>query len=157
MLPEKITLPASLLNGAFVVANDGPTVLTAAPPIPEVFLNGAALPAAEGFLELVNIGVLREPMTFGLTIFWLSDGRQVFVCTELAGNRGPSVTNAWPWLADFVLKTAGDTPRDKAVFVEHYFHGSYESGMRIDETFDLVHLKWKGDRIAGQGWQRLAG
>jgi len=156
MLPEKITLPAALLNGAFVTANDGPTMVTVAPPLPKVFLNGAVLPSAESFLELVNIGILREPMTFCLTVFWLSDGRQVFVCTEIAENHGPSVTNAWPWLANHVLKIAGDVPREKAVFVEHYFSGSYGGHSSTKETYDLVFLKWDADMVTGQGWQRLA-
>lgn len=130
MLPERLILPSEVLSGAYVI-NDYPCERHKA--------------SLEGSFPLAA-------MEFGLTIFDLSDGRRVFVCTELADNPGRSVTNAWPELAAHLVDAIGDTTREKTVFIEHYWPGSYESGMR-EETFDQVLIDWKELRV---GWRRLA-
>ncbi len=129
MVPERITLPVELLAGAHVIATRS--------------------------TENCNVSLRKayplEPTEMGLTIFDLSDGRRVFVCSELAGNPGMSVTNAWPELASWLVENIGDTSQEKAAFVEHYWPGSYKSEMR-EETFDQVLIDWNKNSV---GWRRL--
>ncbi|WP_126447986.1 hypothetical protein [Sulfuricystis multivorans] len=161
MLPEKITLPASLIDSTYVIAVDGPVPISIDSGVLKVYAGSPdrPLPSAEGTLELLKAGIPPvEPMTIGLSTFWLADGRQIFVCTELAENKGKSVTNAWPELAEKILHLAGDVPPQRAVFVEHYFGGSYDvgqCGLDYPETFDLVEIEWDGSRAVGNGWKSL--
>lgn len=161
-MPERVALPPSLLNGCRITETTGPAKVVLNHSLPRhVFVAGGqggleAMPAAEGSVALLKAGFpAPEPMTLCLTIFSLSDGRRVFICTELASNRGVSVTNAWPELAGVILRHFGNgVPPESAVFIEHYFPGSYRSGER-DETYDLVAIQWKDARPAGQIWRRI--
>lgn len=151
-----ITLPASLLQGSYILDIDGPELISVRRSMPQVFVNGKPQPlkAAEASIQLALMGVPPfEPTTFALTRFRLSDGRQIFVCTELAENKGMSVTNAWPWLAEKILRLAKDAKPETSVFVEHYFEGSYRTPRR-EETFDLVRIEWEGSFAVGQSWER---
>lgn len=159
----RLELPASLLTGARVISETPmqkvsiefcltPDVLMETP-------NGLAkLPAAEGLLVLLTNGwPAPEPMTIGLTQFFLTNGQVVLVCSQLAKNHGVSVTKAWPTLAEHVLKIAGIVDPRKAVFVEHYFHGSYdEPTTHATDDFYLVKITWNGDKAIEREWQPLA-
>lgn len=161
MLPEKITLPTTLLAGAHIVAASSPTLISLDYSLRRsIFVAEGAgtvrpMPAAEGSIALLLAGVPPpEPMTLGVTIFDLSDGRRVFVCSEVVENRGVSVTNAWPELASLLLRGDGGVKAEQAVFVEHYFQGSYRSDKK-EETFDLVEITWDGSRPVHQMWRRI--
>ena len=104
--------------------------------------------------RLSTYGVNPVPMTYALTRFWLNSGHQVFVCTELADNPGPSVTNAWPQLAESILEMVPEATPEKSIFIEHYFEGSYPRAFR-EETFDAVNIHWNGRRAVIQTWERL--
>lgn len=161
MLPTKLILPAKLVAGTHVIDATTPETLVLDLSLPVQVLTGAPngrvsrLPAAEGRVAAIAAGLpVPEPMTLGLTLFDLADGRRIFVCTELAENRGVSVTNAWPQLADRLLSVIGGVKPEQAVFVEHYFPGSYKSG-HPEETFDLVEIEWREGRAVGQRWARI--
>lgn len=131
MLPDSIDLPPELLNGAHVVSSR-PTMRYI-----------ASLPGCPAF-----------SLVMGLTVFDLSDGRRVFCCTELADNPGRSVTNAWPELAQDLLNEVGYVDWENAVFVEHYFPGSYEE-MRSGEIYDLVEIDFIAGGFPQTKWRRL--
>lgn len=131
MLPQSIILPSELLNGAQVISSR-PTMRYI-----------ASLP-----------GMPTSSLVMGLTVFDLSNGRRVFCCTELADNPGRSVTNAWPELAQDLLNEVGGADWDSAVFVEHYFPGSYK-GEKIEEVFDLVEFDSSRDGFPHPRWRRL--
>lgn len=164
MIPESIRLPGSFFTndrcGAYVLDNFGPEkIKLESGKLPTVLVRskkGAGRQAnpIEAIVALTQAGVeLGRPMTMSLTWFDLSNGERVFVCTELAENEGKSVTNAWPELADALVRLSGE-PKRKAVFVEHYFAGSYPSGT-AEESFDLVDLRPNGDGTLAVGWRRL--
>lgn len=88
---------------------------------------------------------------FGLAVFDLSDGRRIFVCSELADNTGRSVTNAWPELASWLMENVGASNPGNVMFIEHYWPGSYKSNIR-EETFDQILIDWKEMRT---GWRRI--
>lgn len=131
MLPQSITLPSELLNGAQVISSRATMRYIASLP-----------------------GMPASSLVMGLTVFDLSNGRRVFCCTELADNPGRSVTNAWPELAQDLLNEVGGADWDSAVFVEHYFPGSYKGG-KIEEVFDLVEFDISRDGFPHPRWRRL--
>lgn len=128
-LDLQVTLPPNLLSGSYVIG---------------------VWPAVAITLMDQNIGM---PVTVGVTVFELVGGARVVVCTELAVNRGPSVTNSWPWLADALAEQL-DLDPERTRFLEHYCHLSYENGADL-ETYDLVNLVWNGTKARMQGWRRL--
>lgn len=87
--------------------------------------------------------------------------RYVVIATQLAGDgHGVSVTNAAEIIATEVMKSflPGADP-ESMVFIEHYPpRGGI--GSRLAETFDLVRLKYDGQRFRldtsrGNGWKHL--
>ncbi len=68
---------------------------------------------------------------------------RIVVITELPENRGMSVTNCCEFLAAYVANSFNVDP-NKVVWVEHY---PERDG--LDETFDLVELRW---RHTAHGW-----
>jgi len=84
-----------------------------------------------------------QPTIFHLTIFDY-EGHPVVVASELVGNPGPSVTNAWPELAKEIYDTTPELrkmapdPR-KIWWIEHYGPFSYRDGER-EQEFSLVHI-----------------
>lgn len=128
-LELQVTLPPNLLSGSYVIG---------------------VWPAVAITLMDQNVGM---PITVGVTVFELVGDARVVVCTELADNRGPSVTNSWPWLASALAEHL-DLQPERTRFLEHYCHLSYEGGATM-ESFDLVHLAWHGTKAQMQGWSRL--
>lgn len=115
------------------------------------------LPVAEGLLTLLSSG-WQVPcvMTIGLTQFFLADETVLLVCSELEKNKGVSVANAWPELAEYVLKLCGISPPGRAIFVEHYFSGSYsEQETQPKDTFYLVEIVWRGNKAVERKWRHL--
>lgn len=161
MLPATITLPTAAIAGTYVIAAEPPQVVIVDYALPRTVIGADSdgelhqLPAAEGAILAMLSGFdVPEPMTLGLTLFDLADGRRVFVCTELAENKGVSVTNAWPDLARQLIDLAGDAKPETAVFIEHYCDASYRQPIG-DETFDLVEIEWAGQQPVNCGWRRL--
>lgn len=165
MLPNAIPLPPSLLARASPAPVDGPLALTLDLSIPSALYlqqtdeSITRLPAAESTVALLAAGIpAPEPMTLGVTRFRRSDGGDLVVCSELAENRGASVTNAWPQLATALVREWGLDP-EKTTFIEHYHPGSYAAsvsdGVKKD-SFDRVVLTWSGGRASMDGWQHVA-
>ncbi len=74
-----------------------------------------------------------------LRVYKIADGVTVAVATELADNKGPSITNSAETLWCEVVKEYGLDPTT-TYFVEHYPHRGTE-----DETYDFVELHWYDD------------
>jgi len=124
--------------------------------LPSELLNGAQVISSRPTMRYIASlpGMPTSSLVMGLTVFDLSNGRRVFCCTELADNPGRSVTNAWPELAQDLLNEVGGADWDCAVFVEHYFPGSYKGG-KIEEVFDLVEFGSSRDGFPHPRWRRL--
>lgn len=115
------------------------------------------LPAAEGLLVLLRNGwPAPNPMTIGLSQFLLADGKALLVCSELVRNEGVSVAKAWPELAEHLLKIAGISAPEQAVFVEHYFYGSFtEMASPTKDEFYLVEISWHSNKAVDRKWHHL--
>jgi hypothetical protein len=88
-----------------------------------------------------------------LRVYKLPDNVAVVIATELAENKGPSVTNsAEAWATEAVTEYGLDQRR--TYFVEHYDARSYAPPRRLRdedrETYDFVSFLWDGDRGACQ-------
>ena len=80
-----------------------------------------------------------------------SDGKYVFVATELRDNPGTSVTNFAEHIATAMRSRYGLKPED-VIWVEHY----PEAKNRRKEDFDLVHfLGMEGDSFRTPVWTRI--
>jgi len=71
-----------------------------------------------------------------------SDGKYVFVATELPGNPGTSVTNFAEHLATAMRRQFGLRPAE-VIWIEHY----PEAKNRRKEDFDLVRFLGNGRRL----------
>lgn len=92
-----------------------------------------------------------------VTLFTLSDNRQVIVMSELADNPGSSVTNAADFLVPAIYEALGTRPLEDTVFVEHY-HGqlAYRGEPTTWETFDRIVIEPDiNGRPTPQGWESL--
>jgi len=80
----------------------------------------------------------------------------VVMLTELPGNPGMSVTNAFEYIATQVLRQNRLHP-GRVIWIEHY----PERGRDLPETFDLVTLEWSeepdGWTASHPDWQRISG
>lgn len=132
MLPERITLPLEIQAGAHVINT---------------------YPCERCQARLDEYAPVSS-LEFGLTIFDLSDGRRVYICTELADNPGRSVTNAWPDLAAWLIENIGDTTPEKAVFIEHYYPKSYRFALKM-ESYDRVIIRWDNRKALSTHWVHL--
>ena len=80
-----------------------------------------------------------------------SDGKYVFVVTELPDNPGTSVTNFAEHLATAMRSRHGLKPED-VIWIEHY----PEATNRRKEDFDLVRfLGMEGDSFRTPVWTRI--
>src|SRR4029077_5103202 len=80
-----------------------------------------------------------------------SDGKYVFVATELPDNPGTSVTNFAEHLATAMRSRYGLKPED-VIWIEHYA----EAKNRRKEDFDLVRfLGTEGDSLRSRVWTRI--
>lgn len=80
-----------------------------------------------------------------------SDGKYVFVATELPDNPGTSVTNYAEQLATAMRTQYARKPRD-VIWIEHY----PEAKDRRKEDFDLVRfLGMEGDSLRTPVWTRI--
>lgn len=88
---------------------------------------------------------------------YVQTGRKVVVLTEIAENRGMSITNASDHLATEICLHYDLNP-DNTIWIEHYTPDSY-AGRGKDESFDLVRFGWDtSKRIAtahDPDWRRL--
>ena len=96
----------------------------------------------------------RFPCRLAVTRQPLEDGRIALICSEIASNKGPSVTNAWPELATGLMELLDIAPRE-AVFVEHYGPQSYARAGAMEDRFDLVRIDSGVGRGNGVKWRRL--
>ena len=97
-----------------------------------------------------------NPMTIGLTQFFLADGKVLLVCSELARKDGVGVAKAWPELAEHILNIADIADREQVVFVEHYFSESYtELTNQTKDDFYLVEIAWRANPAVGREWRHL--
>ena len=79
-----------------------------------------------------------------------SDGKHVFIATEVPENRGTSITNYAEHLATAMRKQYGLKPED-VIWIEHY----PEAKDRRKESFDLVRFAVEGDSFRTPVWTRL--
>ena len=79
-----------------------------------------------------------------------SDGKYVFIATELPENRGTSITNYAEHLATAMRKQYGSKPED-VIWIEHY----PEAKDRRKESFDLVRFAVVGDTFRTPFWTRI--
>ena len=79
-----------------------------------------------------------------------SDGKCVFVATELRDNPGTSVTNYAEHLATAMRRQYGLKPEDM-IWIEHY----PEARDRRKESFDLVRFVVEGDSFRRPVWTRI--
>jgi len=79
-----------------------------------------------------------------------SDGKYVFVATELRDNPGTSVTNYAEHLATAMRRQYGLKPEDM-IWIEHY----PEARDRRKESFDLVRFVVEGDSFRRPVWTRI--
>ena len=80
-----------------------------------------------------------------------SDGKFIFVATELPDNPGTSVTNYAEHLATAMLRQYGLKPAD-VIWIEHY----PKSKDHQKEDFDLVRfLDIEGDSFRSPVWSRI--
>lgn len=81
-----------------------------------------------------------------------SDGKYVFVATELPDNPGTSVTNFAEHLATAMRSQYALKPED-VIWIEHY----PEAKVRRKEDFDLVRfLSMEGDSFRSPVWTRIS-
>jgi len=88
--------------------------------------------------------------------------RYVVLLSELADNQSVSITNSVEDAASEVMETYLSTADPETiVWVEHWPPRGDAHSLRIEESFDLVHLRFDGRKfrlntsITGQGWRRL--
>lgn len=79
-----------------------------------------------------------------------TDGKYVFVATELPDNPGTSVTNFAEHLATAMRGKYGLRP-DEVIWIEHY----PEAKGRRKEDFDLVRFQVEGDSFRTPVWSRI--
>ena len=79
-----------------------------------------------------------------------SDGKYVFIATEVPENRGTSITNYAEHLATAMRKQYGMKPED-VIWIEHYS----EAKDRRKESFDLVRFAVLGDTFRTPVWTRI--
>ena len=79
-----------------------------------------------------------------------SDGKHIFVATELPDNPGTSVTNHAEHLATAMRKEYRLKPED-VIWIEHY----PEAKDRRKESFDLVRFAVVGDTFRTPAWTRI--
>src|SRR5215469_18898412 len=79
-----------------------------------------------------------------------SDGKYVFIATEVPENRGTSITNYAEHLATAMRKQYGLKPLD-VIWIEHY----PEAKDRRMESFDLVCFAVLGDSFRTPVWTRI--
>ena len=79
-----------------------------------------------------------------------SDGKHVFIATEVPANRGTSITNYAEHLATAMRKQHGLKPED-VIWIEHY----PEAKDRRKESFDLVRFAVVGDTFRTPVWTRI--
>jgi hypothetical protein len=79
-----------------------------------------------------------------------SDGKYVFVATELPDNPGTSVTNYAEHLATAMRVQYGLKPED-VIWIEHY----PEAKDRRKENFDLVRFAIEGGAFRASVWTRI--
>jgi hypothetical protein len=79
-----------------------------------------------------------------------TDGKYVFVATELRDNPGTSVTNFAEHLATAMCKHHRLKPEDM-IWIEHY----PEPRDRRKESFDLVRFAVEGDSFRSPVWTRI--
>ncbi|NOZ02513.1 MAG: hypothetical protein GXP54_11565 [Deltaproteobacteria bacterium] len=84
-----------------------------------------------------------------------TDEASVFIVTELFNeNPGTSITNFCAQLAT-ELRARYNVPHDRFIYIEH----CPDRGSRLEfqqETFDLVTLKWDGERFISPKWKRIS-
>lgn len=81
------------------------------------------------------------------------DGRTVVIATSPdTDDMGMSVTNAWPLLADEIVKQLGLDPAQEIVWIEHYpergpkYHRIPENWDQVFMVFDGRHFRMAQDR-----------
>ena len=79
-----------------------------------------------------------------------SDGKYVFVATELPDNPGTSVTNFAEHLATAMCKQHHLKPED-VIWIEHY----PEAKDRRKESFDIVRFSVDEDAFRSPAWTRI--
>jgi hypothetical protein len=79
-----------------------------------------------------------------------SNGKYVFVATEVPDNPGTSVTNFAEQLATAMRRQHGLKPED-VIWIEHY----PEAKGRRKESFDLVRFGVEGDSFRTPVWNRV--
>jgi len=79
-----------------------------------------------------------------------SDGKYVFIATEVPENRGTSITNYAEHLATAMRRQHGLKPED-VIWIEHY----PEAKDRRKESFDLVRFAVVGDIFRSPVWNRI--
>src|SRR5215469_10586617 len=79
-----------------------------------------------------------------------SDGKYVFIATEVPENRGTSITNYAEHLATAMRRQHGLKPED-VIWIEHY----PEAKDRRKESFDLVRFAVVGDIFRNPVWTRI--
>ncbi len=82
--------------------------------------------------------------TCHLRVYRLANNVAFAIATELAENRGPSITNSAEALATAVVREY-DLDPDKTHFIEHYTHEP--------ETYDLVSFTWKDGLACCATWK----
>ena len=87
--------------------------------------------------------------------------RHVVVMTELPDSKGLSVTNAVEIIASQVMEVyLKNADLDGLIWIEHYPPRGRATSLRIEESYDLVSLRFDGrefklDTSSGSGWKRL--
>lgn len=94
------------------------------------------------------------PSSCHLEVFTNNGLDAVVIATEIAGNGGMSITNAAGLLAEQVAKRFELLP-ERTSFIEHYTEESYKD-RKGQETWDQVHLTWKGTAVLKTNWQRIS-
>jgi len=79
-----------------------------------------------------------------------SDGKFIFVATELPDNPGTSVTNYAEHLATAIRRQHGLKSEDM-IWIEHY----PDAKDRPKESFDLVRFAVEGDSFRSPVWTRI--
>ena len=79
-----------------------------------------------------------------------SDGKNVFIATEVPNNPGVSVANCAEHLATAMRRQHGLKPED-VIWIEQYL----EAKDRRKEIFDLVRFAVEGDSFRTPVWNRI--
>jgi hypothetical protein len=85
-----------------------------------------------------------------IEVHWRTDGKYVFIATEVPDNPGTSVTNFAENLATAMRRQHGLKPED-VIWIEHY----PEAEDRRRESFDLVRFAVEGDSFRSPVWTRI--